>query len=639
MNELCGNEACEEIIVQSSENVAQMIMGRSSVAEMLLVLSNLAKFSQNAGFVTTPISPARCRMNRKQRRLMDKQVKSVPKVQSSVLLREMFAQAAAAFQAGKLSEAEALCAQILSFDRRHADALHLQGVIASQRGRLEEAVALIGKAIAVDGAAAHYHANIGNLLRLLGRRDEAQSSLRRSLQLDPAAAAAHGNLGIVLKDLGQTEEAGSCFRMAADLAPASAEAQCNLATFLKDIGRPAEAIPFFQRAIGLKADFALAHTNLGTAYRLLGQSAKAFAAYRHALVVNPAAVEVFFNIGNLRRDQGCLGEALAAFRRATQINPDFGDGYYNEALSCLMAGDYDLGWKQFEWRWRGGIRNLQPRPMAKPRWAGEDLGGRTILLYAEQGLGDSIQFCRYAALVAAAGGRVILEMPKSLRALMSTLAGPSAVVATGDPLPEFDCHCPLMSLPAVLGTRLDTVPASLPYLSADPARVATWRGRLPAAGIRIGIAWQGRPTYSGDQGRSAPLAAFAPLAAVPGVRLISLQKGHGLEQLDDLPAGMTVHSLGADFDGGDDAFLDTAAVMMSLDLVVCVDTAIGHLAGALGRPVWLALGRPAHWIWMLDRQDSPWYPGARLFRQDAAGDWTAVFTAMAAALPGSGCLY
>jgi hypothetical protein len=260
-------------------------------------------------------------------------------------------------------------------------------------------------------------------------------------------------------------------------------------------------------------------------------------------------------------------------------------------------------------------------------WNGEASDG-ALLLHTEQGMGDTIQFCRYASL-AAMRKRVTLQVPRSLVRLLSNLAGIERVVAEGTPLPDFEASCPLLSLPRVFNTTLETIPGPIPYLAAETERVIAWREQLPESGFRIGIVWAGSPRYKADRGRSAPLNQWAPLARVPGVQLISLQKGHGLDQIGQLPRDMEVLTLGVDFDCGEDAFLDTAAVMMNLNLVIAVDTAVAHLAGALGRPVWLAVSALPHWVWMLSREDSPWYPTMRLFRQTCPGDWTSVFERMA----------
>ena len=294
------------------------------------------------------------------------------------------------------------------------------------------------------------------------------------------------------------------------------------------------------------------------------------------------------------------------------------------------------GWREYEWRW---LKKELPHDMRRhetfPRWHGEPGQGRTLLVWPEQGLGDIIQFVRYLPLLRQRGWQVIFEVPSLLARLLDGLDGVAAV-PYGDPLPPFDAQCPLLSLPLGFGTTLETIPASVPYVYAEPERRAFWRQRLPKDGFRIGIVWQGSPIHSNDRHRSIPLKQFAPLSAIPGVRLVGLQKNHGLDQLAGLPEGMTVQTLGAEYDEG--GFPDTAALIMELDLIVSADTSVAHLAGALGRPVWVALPMVPDWRWLLNRADSPWYPSMRLFRQPERGDWDSVFheialAAQAAAAP------
>jgi hypothetical protein len=288
-----------------------------------------------------------------------------------------------------------------------------------------------------------------------------------------------------------------------------------------------------------------------------------------------------------------------------------------------MLGRFDPGWHLYEWRKRRRPP-IADRVMPQPLWTGAQvLRGKVLLIHWEQGLGDTIQFCRYANLAVEMGARVLLDVQPQLRRLLRTL-NPAVEIVTGGRDITADYHCPLLSLPAAFGTTLDTIPARTPYLRAEPDRVAQWRRRIGDEGLKVGISWQGS-TLRVDIGRSLPLAAFQPLFAVPGVRLISLQKNEGTVQLQTLPAGMHVETLGEDFDRAPDAFLDTAAVMQHLDLIVTSDTAIAHLAGALGRPTWVALKQVPDWRWMLERTDSPWYPSHRLFRQRRAADWSGVF--------------
>jgi tetratricopeptide (TPR) repeat protein len=536
-------------------------------------------------------------------------------------------------QAGRLAEAEGLYRRILSIDPRHAGAQHWLGVIAHQRGQNDRAVKRIGAAIAIDATVAAYHANLGIALYELGRLDDAVAACVMAILLAPDQADVLSNLGNVLMELGRHDQALVVYRKALRLHPHFAQAHANQGNALKELGQIRFSVASYRSAIAIRPDSADAYYNLSCALADDGKPDDALAASRVATRLKPDFAEARYNAGCAELTLGRPGDAILDFFAAARLKPDYAEAHYNSSIAHLLLGDLATGWRDYEWRWRGGIRGLVSRVFAQPQWGGEELGGRTVLLHAEQGMGDTIQFCRYASLVAERGGRVVLEAPRSMARLLTGLTGVDRLIAGGDPLPAFDLHCPLMSLPGLFGTTIERVPAPVPYLRAEAAAVARWRDRLGPSGFKIGIAWQGNPAAAAERGRSAPLACFAPLAAVPGVRLISLQKIHGLDQLDHCPSGMVVETLGADFDDGADAFVDTAAVMMSLDLVITVDTAIGHLAGALDRPVWLALQAVPHWVWMLERDDSPWYPSVRLFRQAERGQWDEVFRRMAAALP------
>jgi tetratricopeptide (TPR) repeat protein len=536
-------------------------------------------------------------------------------------------------QAGRLADAERLYRQVLAEESRCADARHLLGVIALQRGQYGLAVERIGAAIGLDGTVALYRSNFGNALKAVGRLDDAVAAYHHAICLKPDYPQAICNLGAALQGLQRNHAAVAAFRSAIRINPDLAEAYSNMGHAMAELGQGDGAATACRTALCLRPDFAEANYNLATALRVQGRLADAVASYLAAVRIGSGSAEVLCDLGTNLLEMNQIDGAIAAFRKALCVKPDHAEARYNSAIAHLLLGDLAAGWRDFEWRWRGGIRGLVSRVFAQPQWGGEELGGRTVLLHAEQGMGDTIQFCRYAALVAERGGRVVLEAPRSMARLLTGLTGVDRLIAAGDPLPAFDLHCPLMSLPGLFGTTIERVPAPVPYLRAEAAAVARWRAWLGPSGFKIGIAWQGNPAAAAERGRSAPLACFAPLAAVPGVRLISLQKIHGLDQLDHCPSGMVVETLGADFDDGPDAFVDTAAVMMSLDLVITVDTAIGHLAGALDRPVWLALQAVPHWVWMLERDDSPWYPSVRLFRQRERGQWDEVFRRMAAALP------
>lgn len=376
------------------------------------------------------------------------------------------------------------------------------------------------------------------------------------------------------------------------------------------------------RALRLSPDSFDARVNLARALEATGRRDAAAAVLRPLLALAPDCADGWNRLGQIRMGDGDAVAASGCWRRVAALRPDDDAAQWRSGFALLLTGPTAEGWRAYE-------RRPQPPPPARPsrRWRGaEDLAGGDVLIRQEQGLGDLIQFIRYAALLKAQGaGRVTAECPAALRRLLGAVPGVDAFIAPDEDV-EHDWHIPLMSLPGALAAR--PVPAP-PYLTAEPERVARWRERLGTHGFKIGIVWTGKPSG----GRGVPLAAFEPLARVPGVRLISLQKHHGLEELNALPAGMRVEVLGDDFDAGADAFIDTAAAMSCLDLTVSADAAPAHVAGALGRPVWLALGTAPDWRWFVGRpQSTPWYPTARLFRQPRPGDWAAVGRAMATAL-------
>ena len=432
--------------------------------------------------------------------------------------------------------------------------------------------------LAPDDPEAHY--NLGTALMALARPAEAAGHFRRAIALAPDHAKAHGNLGSALRSLGRLTESEEACRRALALAPDSATACNNLGTALADQGRLAESIESFRQAVTLKPDFAEGYFNLGKALQRLGQRA----------------------------------EALAQFRRASGLRPDYAEAQLAEAFLLLVTGDFAHGLPQLEWRWR--LPEKTPRNFAPPLWRGENIAGKTILLHGEQGFGDSLMLLRYAPLVAARGGRVVIEVPRALERLVARLAGgPYTVVAAGMPLPSFDLHCPLMSLPLAFGTTVETIPAAIPYFAVAPDAVARWRARFAtAAGMKVGLVWAGNPIHKNDALRSIGLDRLGALLELPGLQWYSLQVGERAADLAKLPGGR-ITDLAAELTD----FAETAAAVTALDLVIGVDTAVVHLAGALGKPVWILQPFDPDWRWLLGRVDSPWYPSARLVRQQHAG--------------------
>jgi tetratricopeptide (TPR) repeat protein len=546
-----------------------------------------------------------------------------------------------------------------------ADELNQIGIRLAQQGRLEEALLSFRRALQIQPGLAQTHNNLGIALQDQGRLDEAVASYRRALALKPGYAMACNNLGTALKDQGKLEEAAACFRRALQLKPDDAMACSNLADALKEQGRLAEAAACYRRALELKPDFAEGYTDLGCVLRDQGNLDEAVACYRRALELKPDLAEALANLGVAVRDQGNLDEAIACQRRALELKPDFAVAHANlgivlvdqgrlaEAMACyrralelkpdlpearlnraldwLLSGDFQHGWPEYEWRWRTkGHPRLSFR---QPFWDGRPLEGKTILLHAEQGLGDTIQFVRYAAWVKDRGPKVIVTCQEPLVRLLASCRGIDELIGWGNDLPPFDFHAPLLSLPGIFQTSLETVPAEVPYLFAAPLLMEQWRKRLGnLEGFKVGIGWQGSPTYAGDRWRSIPLRFFAPLAEIAKVRLVSLQKGAGRDQLAEVGDRFQVADFADEMDETAGAFMDTAAIMTQLDLVITSDTVVAHLAGALGVPVWVALPFAPDWRWLLDRDDSPWYPTMRLFRQKKQRDWAGVFDEIKTAL-------
>ncbi len=501
-------------------------------------------------------------------------------------------------------------------------------------GRLAEAEEIYRDLIAADPENASLYSNLGAVLRALGRLDEAVDCYREALAIDPDNAVVNGNLGIVLQVQGRLGQAVDHFRRARDMEPDNAAAHLNLGLALQLQGHLGEAVQAYRDALAVEPEFAVAHGNLGSALLELDQIEDAVASVERALALDPDQVNAHTNLGLALQAQGRMDEALASFRRALALDPAHGESHWKYSLALLLSGQFAEGWAEYEWR-PGRKAAFSPEfDFDSALWDGSDLQGQEILLYDEQGLGDAIQFIRFARMVSARGGRVVLQCKPQLVRLFGSAAGIDQFAGADGEKIGFDVLAPLGSLPHLLKIDAGTIPADGPYLAAEEDIVSAWESRLGGGrdGFRVGIAWQGSTTYALDRGRSVPLGCFEPLSKIPGVRLISLQKHDGLDQLGDLPPDMIVETLGGDFEAGSDAFIDTAAVMMNLELVITSDTAVAHLAGALGRPVWVALRSSPDWRWMLDRGDSPWYQTMRLFRQGTPGEWEGVFADIAVAL-------
>ena len=532
---------------------------------------------------------------------------------------------------GKSAEALDAYRQALELKPDYAECHNNLGIALARLKRYEEALVSYRRALELKPAYAEPQNNQGIVFAALGRLDDAAAAFRRALELRPDYGDAFANLGTALVELGRLEEAIQICEQAVSKAPALARGHLNLGAALVRRGRQVDAVECYRRALAIDSDYAEAHLNLGSALRDLGQLYAAEASLRRALELRPKYAEALNNLGVTLVKQHRFYEALTAYAQALEHQSDYADAHVNRALAQLASGDFSQGWLEYEWRWK--CKGFQDLKCPQPRWDGGLLDGKTLLIQAEQGLAETLQFARYARLAKQRGGKVILRCPRSLHPLLKRTPGVGQLVADDGPLPEFDYYAPLLSLPRLLGTTLQRIPAGEPYLFPDERLVDEWRGKLPAGdSLKIGIAWQDNPRYAGDRERSIPLESFLPLAGIAGVELVSLQTGPGASQLDELSDRTKVIALADERDQSKGAFADTAAIMMNLDLVITFDSALAHLTGGLGLPVWVVLPHAADWRWLLDREDSPWYPTMRLFRQAAPGDWDEVFGRVADAL-------
>lgn len=528
-------------------------------------------------------------------------------------------------QAGDLRGAEDVYRRCLRSEPRHARVWFALGQLCVADQRLAEAVACFRQALEISPSETEGHFHLGNAFLQQGQLPEAEAAFRRCLALKPDHAPARGNLGFVLGELDRLAEARACYEHVLAQRPDLAEIHHNLGNILREQTHYEQALVSYQKALQLRPEYAKAFINRGICLVAMGRIDEAIRDLEHGVELMPDLADAHTSLGAALCVQHRFEEAAAHYRQALALKPDHAEAAWNQSLLWLLQGDYERGWPAYEARWRCKRTTTLPG-FQQPRWDGSALAGRTIVLFGEQGLGDTLHFVRYAPLVKARGGRVILNCQNALCKLLSRSPGIDGLVGWGATPPKFDVWLPLLSLPAVFGTTLETISAGGPYVFADPALAAHWRRELaPVRGLRVGIAWQGSPRHPWDRHRSAALEHFEPLAKIPGVHLISLQKNFGSEQLRAVRERVPVLSLGDLLDETSGPFMDTAAVIANLDLVISVDTAIAHLAGAMGKPVWLALTYTPDWRWLLGRADNAWYPSARLFRQQSFGDWVGVF--------------
>jgi tetratricopeptide (TPR) repeat protein len=513
-------------------------------------------------------------------------------------VEEKLAQANQHHLNGRLQIAAALYQEIVEIRSNHPEALHGLGIIAYQQNNYDQALDYIGQAIAQK----------------------------------PESAQFYYNLGLVLIALAEPHRAIAAFNAAIGKKGDYAEAYYNLGNVFKALGKPDEAVENYKQVIAIQPQFVEAHYNLGNALKVSGRLEEAMVAFQECIRLKPEFPEPHNNMGLILKEQGRLEAALDCYSRAIDLQPQFAAAHWNRSLVLLLKGDFSHGWREYEWRFQRGKwpRNFLKHHTA-PKWDGSPFDAKRLLVFAEQGIGDTLQFIRYLPKVKELGGTVIFEAMASLIELLRGFEGIDELVTHNPELSSAvgcDFCIPLLSLPRLFNSNLNTIPAPISYLDPDPEKSKLWRGRVGQEGFRVGIVWAGRPEHENDHHRSCALEYFIPMAQMEGIRLFGLQKGEATRQVKKLPDGRVVENLGEDFEN----FADTAGAVANLDLVISVDTSVAHLAGAMGKPVWLLLPFAPDWRWLMQREDSPWYPSMRLFRQKSRGDWPGVFQRVASEL-------
>jgi tetratricopeptide (TPR) repeat protein len=549
---------------------------------------------------------------------------------------QSFNEALALQRQGRLRDAEKIYTRVLKAAPDNFDALNLLGTVKAQLGRMGEAHRLFSAAVKINPRVAGAWANLGQVLLALKRSDDALECFDKARALDRDNVAILNQHANALLNAGRAGEALAEFREVLARAPQHAEARLNCGIANAALGAHQEAVADFDAALKMMPAHPGAHYNRGLALYELGRYAAALEAQERVLAAAPEHAGAWLHRGRALAALNRHDEAVVSYGKARAAGRDDPDLHFSEAMALLTLGDYRTGFERYEARWRrSGMPEQKSR--GRPLWLGDySLARKTVLLHAEQGLGDTIQFARYVPQLAATGAKVVLEVQSELTALMARLGDGATVIARGEAPPPFDVHCPLGSLPLALRTGFDNVPAQIPYLSADDASLAKWSGRIGAlARPRIAIAWSGNASHYNDRNRSIPFARLAPLFPAQaaggggvGARFISIQRDVRGDDAERLAAEARLTHLGGELQN----FTDTAAVIALSDLVISADTAVAHLAGAMGRPLWVLIPFAPDWRWTLDGEASPWYPTARLFRQSAIGDWDGVIARVAAEL-------
>jgi tetratricopeptide (TPR) repeat protein len=533
---------------------------------------------------------------------------------------------------GDAAAAMASFREAIGLQANFVPAYHQLALVLQSEGRDDEAIGLYEEAVTRAPTMAALHCNLASLRQFRGDTEQAIAGFQQAVVLDPGLFLAHAQLGKALAARGDFEPAVAAFQVALRLRAQAHDIWLELGVALSKLQRYEEALHGYEQALAIKPDFEQAYLSMGVTLFEQKKYHLSLLSYDRALALKPDYALAFYNQGLALGRLNRCAEAAAAQAKALERLPDYADAHWMESINRLLLGDYKNAWAMYEWRWqRTGIEPEHQQHFAQPLWLGqESLLGKTILLHAEQGLGDAVQFCRYAELVAALGAKVLLQIYPAVKPVLFKFPGVAQLLVRGELLPDFDYHCPLLSLPLAFQTELASIPAKTPYLFSHPSRLRKWRAKLGAKTLpRVGIAWSGSPTHLNDKDRSISLEQFVGVVG-PQAQFFSLQREVQERDKDTLQQ----HPEIAHFGEALQDFSETAALIDLMDVVVCVDTGVAHLAAAMGKPVWILLHYNPDWRWMLERIDSPWYPSARLFRQPNRDDWAGVLATVRRELTG-----
>ena len=536
-------------------------------------------------------------------------------------ISRLFEQAIQHHQVGQLEQAKRKYQEILDTNPQHADSSHLLGLVEYQYGNYVKAIEHIQQAVLISPEQPVFLNNLGNVLKEIGELDRSVQAYQQALEVAPDDAEIHNNLGVTLKEMGELDRSVQAYQQALEINPQYAEAHNNLGNVLKEMDRLDESVHAYQQALKINPQFVEGYYNIGVFFQEQRKVKESAQAYQKAIQIQPNYVEAHINLGVVLREQVRLKESIQAHQKAIQIQPDYEEAHINLAITFLLQGQLTAGWREFEWR------RSRKRDFKRPLWDGTPLNGKSILIYAEQGFGDTIQFVRYIDLLPDANTIIIVVCQPELKTLFKSINRIDTLVTKGEDIPDSDVHVPLLSLPYMFNTTLDTIPARIPYLYLNPEADSVFH-LGDSHDLKIGIVWAGRPTHANDNNRSIDLKWFKCLLDIRNCEFLSLQVGERREDIKQHGCHHTIKDLGEQFTD----FHHTASAILQLDLVISVDTAVAHLAGALGKAVWTLLPFVPDWRWMLDRSDSPWYPSMTLFRQKETGDWRPVFEQLRLAL-------